>query len=221
MSSRSLRFRVMPALLPLIFAQAHAVDRARMAKDEMTILNVDVGRNDTLANVVARLGKAREWHTGDASESESKICYKISTDHAEVIVVFASNGEMSSPKGQVTSIRLYGEGAAFPQRRHCARLAVPSEAIGIANGLKLGLTPDDVRTILGPEQISKRQSLSYTHCAKKYWRKSDPFYRTWVGQSQCFEDPGRPYFNDCSFVEIRFLNGVANYVSFNRNQSVC
>ncbi|MBN1254750.1 MAG: hypothetical protein JXA50_05700 [Deltaproteobacteria bacterium] len=48
-------------------------------------------------------GEAQKWHSGDAATSESKICFLSQDRNQKVIIVFASNSEMSS--GKVDSVR--------------------------------------------------------------------------------------------------------------------
>jgi len=194
---------------------------AAITDDSLTFLGVQAGRKDTLSSVTRRLGKTEEWHTGDASTSESKICYRIKTGEGDLVVVFASNSEMANPQGQINHIRVYASASTFSQRKRCASLSVGVSDLKTTSGLRVGVSPDEVQTTLGPKRIASNQSLTYSACSKQYLRKADPYFDRWVGKSECFENPSRPYFNDCSFVEFKFNSGRATYMSLSRNQSVC
>lgn len=168
-----------------------------------------------------RLGKTEEWGSGDASTSETKICYRIKGGENDSIVVFASSAELASPPGQINHIRVYAVASMFAQRNRCNSIEASADDLKTSDGLRLGLSPTEIQAILGPKRIAKNQSLNYNGCSKRYLRKSDPYFDRWVGRTGCFENPSRPYISDCSFAEFQFRNGRTTYMSLNRNQSVC
>ena len=194
----------------------------RIREEAITVLGITAGSAQTLTEVTERLGPAKRWHTGDAAESEWKLCYRLGEGADAVFVVFASNSEMSSPKGQVNSIRIYGPQVPFAAKRRCAPLAAdPSEA-RTQSGLRLAATQSDIFAILWPRTLSKRHSLHYDSCTKRYLEKSQPYFKYWAGKSDCgFEDPQRPYESDCASVDIQLKNGLVSFFELSRGQSIC
>lgn len=187
----------------------------------LEVLGFRVGGTKTLHDVMVRLGMTRSWHTGDASESESKICYRIPSTRGEIMLVFASNGEMSTPKGQVNSIRIISPEIVFSERRYCSLLHLSADKLSTPNGLHLGISVTETQAIFGAKHPDKNGSLRYDLCQKRYFLKSDPAFKTWIGKSQCFEDPSRPYVDDCGFLQIDFSHGHAVFIRLDMIQSVC
>ncbi len=207
------------SLLSAVEASSAETGPARTYEATASILGVRAGSAETLSDVAKRLGSAEIWHTGDASESESKLCYRISSEKGETVLVFSSNGEMSEPKGQVTGIQLYSTTTPFRDRRRCSPLKAGK--LTTPNGLGLGSSPEEVTGVLGKRGLSKRDALHYTSCRKQYMRKGEPYFERWFGKEGCFENPRKPYTNECSYIEFQFKEGAAAYMNLSRNQSVC
>ncbi len=214
-------YRVLHALAVVWLSVASSISSAALTDNSFVFLGIQVGRGDTLASVMRGLGKTEEWGSGDASTSETKICYRIKGGENDLIIVFASSAEMASPPGQINHIRVYAVASMFAQRKRCSLIDVSAHDLKTSDGLRLGLSPAEIQAILGPKRVAKNQSLNYSGCSKRYLKTSDPYFDRWVGKSDCFENPGRPYFSDCSFAEFKFSNGRTTYMSLNRNQSVC
>ncbi len=192
-----------------------------IAEKTVTFLGVIAGSRQTLIDVKKHLGESSVWHTGDASTSESKVCYRLEGETGEVIVVFASNSEMSSPKGQVTSIRVYGKEVPFAAKKRCALLQGYANEFRTLDGLHLGATRAEIAQVLWKRPVSKNNSIRYDSCRKQYMQKSDPFFERWIGKNECFENPQRPYVNDCTTVEFQLKSDAAVYFKLSRSQSVC
>ena len=186
----------------------HAIPEAAL-----TVLGITAGSSQTLHDVTRRLGPAKSWHTGDASTSESKVCYKIATDAGEAVIVFASGLEMAWPAGQVMSIRLYAPGIPFAARSRCARLERASADLRIGNGLHLGATPDGVTDALWKRPVSKKGGLHFESCRTRYLKKSPPGHEYGKGKGTCE--------SDCSSVEAQFERGAAVFFELSRVQSDC
>jgi len=200
---------------------SYSSDAGPLDDASLTFLGVRVGGSNTLSEVAARMGATVVWGTGDAATSESQICYRVPTTGRRVIIVFASNNEMSQPKGQVNHIVVYGDPRAFPDRERCAMLNRPPGALSTLNGLRLGLSPSEARRILGPRQLRKDQSLLYEASQRRYLEPTDSRYSHWAVQKQCFDDPSRPYFDDFASITIKFRAGAAILLGLSSNQSWC
>lgn len=192
-----------------------------ISEKTVTFLGVIAGSPQTLNDVKTHLGESRIWHTGDASTSESKVCYRVEGEMGEVIVVFASNSEMSSPKGQVTSIRVYGKEVLFAAKKRCASLRGFVNELRTPDGLHLGATRAEIAQVLWKRPVSKNNSIHYESCRKQFMQKSDQFFQRWFGKKECFENLQRPYANDCTTVEFQLKSDAAVYFELRRGQSVC
>jgi len=209
------------AILVLMLSSAAGAEQRKLDLSAMEFLGIRSGGAQTLDDVARRLGKTHTWHTGDASESESKLCYRVSSEQGETIIVFASSGEMAHPPGQVNSIRLIAPELKFPNRKNCSPVKLSASELKAKNGLRLGMSSAEVQGLFWQKNPAKNGSLHYTSCQKRYLHKADPHFKDWVGQAQCFEDPNRPYVSDCGYVQVEFKQGRAVFVGLNMNQSVC
>jgi hypothetical protein len=204
-----------------LIAGASAAER-QITDDAVTLLGITAGSDQTLNDVAARLGPAKQWHTGDAGESESKLCYRFGEGPEAIIVVFASSSEMSSPKGQVNAIRVYGPQNPFAAKRRCAPTSAASSDLRTPNGIRLATTHSDISSILWPRPMSKHSSVHYESCRKRYLEGSHSHFKYWAGRKDCgFEDQRRPYENDCLSVEVQFKGGSASFFELSRGQSIC
>lgn len=219
-----MRFPVLLLVGLLVWGPFHvalSAEGSRVIGDEsVTVLGVRIG-SSTFKDVIARLGEAKSWHTDDAALSESKICYRVPSSTGEAIIVFASNSEMAVPKFKVTAVRIYSPAVPFNGRRLCGVLTIDSSDLRTENGLALGVSPERVHEILWPKRLSKRGSLHYVSCRKRYIEKTDPYFSRWVGRAECFPDPARPHVDECSGVDLHFANGAATFLEVARGDSVC
>lgn len=186
----------------------------------LELLGFRVGEAKILQDILTRLGSTRIWHTGDAAESESKICYRVASKRGEIVIVFASSEEMAAPKGQINSIRLFGPEVEFGSRKNCTPLQISPSKLRTPSGLHLGLSKAKVNFLFGAKN-SSGNSVEYNKCQRRYFPMSHPEFKRWVGQAECFSDSAHPYFEDCWNVHVDFKNGHAVFISLNRNQSVC
>ena len=192
-----------------------------ISETTVTFLGITAGSKQTISDVQKLHGESGMWHTGDAGTSEDKICYRFESEAGEVIVVFASNSEMSSPKHQVTSIRVYGKESHFSARSRCASLKSYAKDLRTPDGLRLGASRAEIAQVLWKRPVSRNNSLHYEACKKQYMQKSNPYFERWVGNKECFENPQRPYVNDCTTVEFQLKGDAAVYFELSRGQSVC
>jgi len=214
----SMRIALWSIVAILANTLCHAADQ-QIDIAGLAVLEVQVGRAMTLTNVVKRFGPADIWHTGDASDSEYKVCYRVKTDSGEQVVVFGSSGEMASLKGQINAIRLLPGGSL--SEAACPAIAKPVKVLASRNGLRIGIRDSEALRILGQQDVLPNGVLEYSLCKVKRMVSGTAEYKRWVGMSGCFEDPTKPYFNDCGAVQIRFNDGKAIEVNLAANQNVC
>jgi hypothetical protein len=221
----SLKEALIVALVTILLAQATsqsstAAESVSLDTASLTVLGVRAGGAETLAHVVSRFGPAKIWSTGDASESTSQMCYRVSAVEPSPLIWFGSNNAMSDPKGQVNHIVVYADSREFRDRRLCGVLTRPVEAIRTPSGLKLGMTAGDARRILTTAHFHQGR-VEYRAVQRKYLDPSDHRYAHWSSQKECFPDVSRPYFDDFGHILIEFKAGRASRIRLNRNQAWC
>jgi hypothetical protein len=114
---------------------------------DLTLLGIALGRAN-LASVRKTLGPAKVWSSGDAAASEGKVCY-FTQEPQQVIIVFASNTEMAGPpENNVTEIQVI-RSKQYANLSKCRPITATSAEVSTQSGLKLGLSEQDVRRILG------------------------------------------------------------------------
>ncbi len=209
--------------ISVVFATSFALTCAgnTISETTVTFLGVVAGSKQTLHDVKQRLGESDIWHTGDAGNSEYKLCYRVKGAAGEVTVVFASNSEMSTPTNQVTSIRVYGKEAPFSAKIRCSLLKGYANELRTLDGLRLGASRAEIAQALWKRPMTRNNSLHYEACRKQFMQKTDPYFEKWIGNKECFENPQLPYANDCTTVKFHFKKDATIYFELSRGQSVC
>jgi hypothetical protein len=189
-----------------------------LAPDSTTILGITLGQSN-LATVRAKFGQAELWRDGDASTAESKVCY-VAQKPNSLAIIFASNAEMAPGQDVVTDIRIL-KLDDYKDASKCLTLALGADQIRTASGLKIGISRENVRAILGPSSRESQNQWSYDRDVERLVQKSDKNYELWLARRQeCFE--GRePYFTISSGITVRFRNDSVVALIFSRNDSIC
>ena len=205
----------------LLSSAAFAGENGRaLSRADLAVLDFAPGGIKTLGDVTRKLGQAASWHTGDASESENKVCYVLASEPAPMYLVFGSSGEMASPKGQVNTIKLLSSLGAGASNPPCARLTY-SGALTVANGLRLGMAQDRVQKLLGAGSLGANGGLEYSTCRQVPFAKGSSGYKTWLGNTGCFRNPTKPHYDDCLSIKVEFTAGKTSTIQVAGNQSVC
>ncbi len=200
---------------------AQVVDRP-----SLTIFGITPGAS-TFADVLQIFGKSSRWHTGDASTSESKMCYRLGSGSSEVFVVFASNSEMAgAPNYIVTGIRLYSSDGSFQENERCKSAEWKKGKFLTSSGLQLGISLSEVNQILGKEHRREGDNFIWSNCEEVPILPSDPYYEFWSKKTGCFEDEkggwdGKPYYYSCSQVSVCFKDGKVIYLGLSSVDSIC
>jgi hypothetical protein len=187
--------------------------------DSRTILGITLRRSN-LAEVQARLGRAKLWSDGDASTAESKVCYVTQEPNA-VVLVFASNAEMAGPpENRVTDIRITKD-VAYAERTKCLPLAISAEKVSTDSGLRLGLSQQGVRNILGPPRSATPSRWSYFWGIVRPLPVSDEHYSYWLSRKkECFEGL-TPFVDVVSEIAVDFEGGTVTALSLRCMESIC
>jgi hypothetical protein len=110
-------------------------------------------------NIVHVLGRATVVERGDAANGRSQVCYK-SADPSEPTKLIFEIGECTH------SFYLFAGGAPFSGTDKCQGSNIITRDLKTPNGLGLGLTPEQVKKILGPPSAAEHESLTYDYNVK-------------------------------------------------------
>jgi len=119
-----------------------------------------------IAQAQAKLGQATVVSRGDAATARAQVCY-VASD-SDTHLVFEEEGE-----GFGTSFYLFKDGPNWNGSELCSKLPLISQPIQTANGLRLGLTRNQVEAILGKPSTASPQRLTYVLEVKKMTPASD------------------------------------------------
>lgn len=208
--------------VPLLGTTAIAEDGERGSGHgiaSMTVLGLVLGQAD-LGSVQKKLGEAKMWSDGDASTSESKVCYA-TQNSAPIVVVFASNTEMAGPpENTVTDIRIF-PASGYQERSNCRSIHLSGKEVSTKSGLRLGINKGSTRKILGAAARVEGSAWSYLWSVERLLPISDKNYGYWVARKQqCFG--GRaPFFTISSEIKVQFDGDLVGGLSLRRIESIC
>ena len=110
--------------------------------------------------IMARVGKTRVIHRGDGDTGRVQLCYASATTSGSVHLVFEFGEDGSL-------FYLFSGGADWKGSKYCAQSKHVSENTSAASGLRLGLSPSDVRKILGPPDAMQADEFVYSRQFEK------------------------------------------------------
>jgi hypothetical protein len=177
--------------------------------------------DDSLASVKRRLGPTREWHTGDAGESEWWWCYRAGTGPDATVLLLSSGGEMGGRGHQLEEARLSRATRPDTLGSRCGVIR-NGTAIATPGGLQLGLDRAAVVRLLGQPLAAGGDSMVYRWATEQLLSPTDPTYADWnARRTECF-DGRAPFVNVGSGVTVRFDRRGASEIHLWRfDQSIC
>ena len=209
---------VVLAAVPLVAQRRDSKDLPRdLAPDSTTILGITLGRSN-LTEAREKFGSAKVWRDGDASSAETKVCY-VGQEPNPLVMIFGSNDEMA-PGAEVTSIRILKRDD-YKDRSRCLPIAMRAEKISSASGIRVGVSRENVRAILGAPNESGQTQWSYDREVERPIPKSAKNYQAWLARRQeCFEGK-EPFFWISSDITIHFKDDVVDGLTFSRIDTYC
>jgi hypothetical protein len=187
--------------------------------EHRTILGITLGQAN-IAGVQEQLGEATVWGDGDAATLEEKVCY-VAKGPDSLVIIFASNVEMAGPpENKLTDVRIL-RSTAYVDRAKCRSLSVGGNMVGTLSGLKIGISREYVRRILGPPAEVDKSKWSYSWSINRSLSPSDKTYQYWLARKQeCFDDKN-PFFTVGSEITLLFDDDVVVALTFSRAESIC
>jgi hypothetical protein len=116
--------------------------------------------NDDLPKIMARLGKATTVVRGDAAVGRTQICYVSVAEPQKFHLIFES-GEVEY------AFYLFADGPHWTGDNLCVKSRAVTADVGTASGLRLGLTPSQVESILGKPTARQNDRLIYSRSIRK------------------------------------------------------
>lgn len=123
------------------------------------IAGIAVGQYD-LPRIMARLGKATTVGRGDAAVGREQICYVSVAEPRKIHLIF-EHGEVAH------AFYLFADGPHWTGDNLCVKSRVVTTNVSTASGLRLGLTPSQVESILGKPTARKNDRLIYFRSIRK------------------------------------------------------
>jgi len=165
------------------------------------------------SDITAALGKTAHIERGDASTARQQACYKSLNDKSPVYLIFEFGEDESS-------FYLFNTGSDWKGKSYCTASKQVSNEIGTRSGLKLGLTPDQLKRILGQPDAAVGDRLVYSR-AVKMTSTPEEFER------QRREYPDRlsdklahekfDHYTLSVYVEARFTNSKLSYLAVSKS----
>lgn len=162
---------------------------------QLTLLGLTLGKH-TLRDVRTKVGEADLIPRTEPKEAhfpEDKICYVSAQKDDETDITFSASGTLSS-------FCLEAKGSISNNRTLCTKSALVSKDLATGNGLKSGLTKDQVKQLLGLPVKEEAGTFIYSYKVKeKIPEKELPgIVKQWPGTEK------DPYYHFVSFIVIRF-----------------
>ena len=170
--------------------------------EHVTVYGIRVGV-DRMQRVYDRLGRINAFGFNVSGKGMNAICY-VSGDHADatrLLFVFKKRG---ARRRTLSHIRIAAGDVKQDYLRWCMLSRIVSKDVATESGLKLGMTPAEVKSILGDPTDESTGFLGYEfHLQRKLTEReirelefTRPFVRKY------------PYHDTSSSIEARFSDGV-------------
>jgi len=143
----------------------------KLPQEHRDIIGFVLGR-DSFETAKRLLGDSNVWHSGDAAGSEDKVCYFTGDGEQQIVMVFASNSEMSM--GAVDEVRFLKGTVGFIDK--CTKIKLSSKKLQTKSGLRVGMSVKKMKEILGHPTEEKDKLIVYSYCDKKELKPDDPSY---------------------------------------------
>ena len=171
--------------------------------EHVTVYGIKVGV-DSMQQVYNRLGRINAFGYKLPGKGKNAICY-VSGDHVDatrLLFVFKKRG--ARRKRTVSHIRIAAGDVKQDYLRWCMLSRVVSKDTATASGLKLGMTPAEVKLILGDPTDESTGFLGYEfHLQRRLTERE-------IRELELTRPTVRkyPYYDASSSIEARFSDGV-------------
>ena len=176
------------------------------------IANLDLAKLG-FDDITMELGKTVRIKRGDASTSREQACYRSANGGTPTYLIFEFGEDESN-------FYLFTDGVDWKGRSSCAKSKQLSSAISTASGLRLGLTPDQFKAILGKPDVTVQNKLVYSRVVKM---KSTPeqFARQRKEYPDLLSDrlahEKFDFYTVSVYIEARFTDSKLSYLAVSKS----
>jgi hypothetical protein len=175
------------------------------AVSNFQILGLHLGMDDS-EQIRFKFGEAVDVERGDAASGRDQICYVSPAGNTHLIFEFGEEEAV---------LYLFEGGPKWNGSELCAPSRLVSPEVPVTSGLRLGLNPQQVKTLLGNPNIATPDKLVYYFGFKKkptakglaQLRKDNP------DQSEAEFHRNFNYLDVEAYIEARFTSGKLNYLA--------
>jgi len=177
----------------------------------LKILGLSLIKEDVLGAAAAKLGKASVVERGDASTGRSQACYTSLEEQGRIHLIFE--------QGEVNEVLYLFEGGPDWQGSDlCFKSRLVTRRLSVASGLRLGLTPAEVKTILGKPSVATSNKLIYSFSVQKKTSAADlqRVRQAYPGLSEEELQRNYGFYSLGAYIEVRFSSGKLTYLAISR-----
>jgi hypothetical protein len=175
------------------------------------ILGLSLSSEDILKAAAAKLGAASVVQRGDASTGRSQACYASMEEQGRIHLIFE--------QGEVNEVLyLFEGGPDWKGRDQCLKSSLVTKSLSVASGLRLGLTPAEVKAILGKPSTATANELIYSFSVQEKSSAADlkRARQAYPGLSEEELQRNYGFYSLGVYIEARFASGKLTYLAISR-----
>jgi hypothetical protein len=181
------------------------------AESNFQIAGLTIGLAD-IQQIRTKLGDAAEIERGDAASYRGQICYVSSSGSTHLIFEW----------GEVEPVLyLFEGGPEWDGMNFCASSHAVTKQLATASGLKIGLSSEQVKTILGAPNTDTPDKLVY-YFGYRTKTSAEGLIRLRKDNPNLTEPEFHENFDYIdveAYVEARFASGKVNYLAISRSET--
>ena len=187
---------------PAIHAQNREVAESNF---QIAGITLDTSRHD-FSEIRSKFGEVTEVQRGDAASGRNQICYASPTRSVHLIFEF---GEINSV------LYLFENGKNWNGSELCAASNAVASNISTASGLRLGISPEQVKSILGDPSTATPTALIYYFSYKSKTSPEDlaEMRKSYPDMSDAAFRENFEFADTEAYIEARFDSGKLNYLA--------
>lgn len=136
--------------------QGDTIEQPKIDDSHFKILGFTVGEYTTLGDIQAKMGKAKMFYDEDGAYDY--LCYISKSDKTIIVFGFQDN--------LLNKFMLASSEADFEECDQCTESSLVSKEVSTESGIKLGISKEQVISLLGEPPFQTPNKLSY----HKYWQ---------------------------------------------------
>ncbi len=168
--------------------------------------------NTDFSKIQSKYGKATVVQRGDASTYRSQLCY----------ASLSGNVHLIFEVGEIENVAyLFKDGHDWTGSHLCTKSARITNRLLTASGLKLGVSPADVRRILGPPStvVGDRTFYLFEYRHKTSAKELVALRKSTPDMSDAEVKKFLEFGDVTAYIEARFVHGKLNYLAISRSET--